>query len=90
VRRTDRWAAGPRGRPQPGGRGRAGIRLTDADLNHVRLALDSEGVLFDPTYGAKALTAVVRLVAAGERAPIVLWHGGGTPAALSLLAGSSA
>jgi D-cysteine desulfhydrase len=62
-------------------------RLTDADRDHVRLAHHSEGVLFDPTYGAKALTAVVNLVAAGERAPIVLWHGGGIPAALSLLAG---
>jgi D-cysteine desulfhydrase len=65
-------------------------RLTDADLRHARLALDSEGVLVDPTYGAKALTAVLDLVEAGERAPIVLWHGGGVPAALSLLAGSAA
>jgi 1-aminocyclopropane-1-carboxylate deaminase/D-cysteine desulfhydrase-like pyridoxal-dependent ACC family enzyme len=65
-------------------------RLTDADLRHVRLALDSEGVLVDPTYGAKALTAVLDLVEAGEQAPIVLWHGGGVPAALSLLAGSAA
>lgn len=65
-------------------------RLTDADLEHIRLALNSEGVLFDPTYGAKALTAVVSLVAAGERAPIVLWHGGGTPSALTLLATSGA
>jgi D-cysteine desulfhydrase len=65
-------------------------RLTDADLRHVRLALDSEGILVDPTYGAKALTAVLDLVAAGERAPIVLWHGGGVPAALTLLAGGAA
>jgi D-cysteine desulfhydrase len=61
-------------------------RLTGADRDHLRLALDTDGVLLDPTYGAKALTAVVGMVAEGERAPIVLWHGGGTPAALSLLA----
>jgi D-cysteine desulfhydrase len=61
-------------------------RLAEADRDHLRLALDSDGVLVDPTYGAKALTAVVGMVAEGERAPIVLWHGGGTPAALTLLA----
>ncbi len=61
-------------------------RPTAADLCNIRLALHSDGVLFDPTYGAKALTAVAGLVADGERSPIVLWHGGGTPAAVTLLA----
>lgn len=61
-------------------------RVTETDLRNVLLALQSEGVLFDSTYGAKAITAVLALIEAGERAPVVLWHTGGMPSALKLLA----
>jgi D-cysteine desulfhydrase len=61
-------------------------RVTEEDRRNVLRALQAEGLLFDSTYGAKALTAVVGLVAAGERAPLVLWHTGGMPSALKLLA----
>lgn len=61
-------------------------RVTDADLRNVRFALHSEGLLFDATYGAKAITAVFGLIESGERAPVVLWHTGGTPSALELAA----
>jgi D-cysteine desulfhydrase len=61
-------------------------RVTDEDRRNVQLALCTEGVLFDSTYGAKAITAVIELVRAGERAPLVLWHTGGMPSALKLLA----
>jgi D-cysteine desulfhydrase len=57
-------------------------RVTDQDRGSMLLALTSEGVLVDPTYGAKAVTAAVRLIEAGDRAPLVLWHTGGLPAAL--------
>ncbi len=60
-------------------------RVTDSDRGSMLLALTSEGVLVDPTYGAKAVTAAVRLLEAGERAPLVLWHTGGLPTALHQL-----
>jgi D-cysteine desulfhydrase len=62
-------------------------RATEADHRHALLALRGEGILLDPTYGTKALAALRGLVEGGERGPIVLWHTGGTPAALSLLTG---
>jgi D-cysteine desulfhydrase len=61
-------------------------RVTEADRTSVLLAFRSEGILVDPTYGAKAVTAVQELRAFGERAPIVLWQTGGLPSALQLLA----
>ncbi|GAA1791018.1 pyridoxal-phosphate dependent enzyme [Planosporangium flavigriseum] len=61
-------------------------QVTEADLHNALLALHTEGLLFDSTYGAKALTAVLALIEAGERAPVVLWHTGGMPSALKLLA----
>lgn len=60
-------------------------RITHRDLRIARLALRCEGLLLDSTYGTKAFGAVLALVATGERAPIVLWHTGGLPGALSLL-----
>jgi len=59
--------------------------VTDRDRTSVMLALTSEGMLVDPTYGAKALTVAVEFLASGERAPLVLWHTGGLPSALQLL-----
>jgi D-cysteine desulfhydrase len=61
-------------------------RVSDRDRRSILLALTSEGILVDPTYGAKAVTALVRLLEAGERAPLVLWHTGGLPTALQQLA----
>jgi D-cysteine desulfhydrase len=58
-------------------------RVTGTDLRNVMLALHSDGVLFDSTYGAKAITAVLGLL---DAAPLVLWHTGGVPSALKLLA----
>jgi len=58
---------------------------TDAERMIVSLAYESEGLLFDPSYGAKALVEVQRLVRTGFSRPIVLWHTGGLPSALSLL-----
>jgi D-cysteine desulfhydrase len=60
-------------------------RVTEEDLASMRLALTSEGVLVDPTYGAKALTAAVKGVDAGDAVPLVLWHTGGLPTALQHL-----
>jgi D-cysteine desulfhydrase len=60
-------------------------RVTEEDLGSMRLALTSEGVLVDPTYGTKALTAAVKLADAGDAVPLVLWHTGGLPTALQQL-----
>jgi D-cysteine desulfhydrase len=64
-------------------------RITHRDPSTALLALRCEGLLLDSTYGTKAFGAVLALVAAGERAPIVLWHTGGLPGALSLLTASA-
>ena len=56
---------------------------TERDRANALTALHREGVLLDGTYGAKALTALVDLGVAG---PVVLWHGGGIPNALAMLA----
>jgi D-cysteine desulfhydrase len=61
-------------------------RPTDRDRRNALHALRTEGILLDGTYGAKALTAVADL---RVRAPVVLWHGGGTPGALTMLRVSS-
>ncbi|HEU4425937.1 MAG TPA: pyridoxal-phosphate dependent enzyme [Pilimelia sp.] len=61
-------------------------RVTERDRRDALMALRSGGLLLDPTYGTKAFGAMLGLVAAGERSPIVLWHTGGLPSALSLLA----
>jgi D-cysteine desulfhydrase len=59
-------------------------RRADRDLDNILAVLWREGVVFDPTYGAKMLGALFepRLPAG----PVVLWHTGGLPAALALLA----
>lgn len=45
----------------------------------ARLALECEGLLFDPVYTAKAAAAVPE-IAGDADGPVVLWHSGGTPA----------
>ena len=60
---------------------------TDAEQKIANLAYKSEGLLFDPSYGVKALAEVQSLVLSGFDRPIVLWHTGGIPSALGLLTG---
>jgi adenylosuccinate lyase len=75
----------------------AGVQLVDAvgagfgtltarDVRAVQLALHTEGVLLDATYGAKAVAVLVTAIEAGEAGPYLLWHTGGLPSALKLLA----
>jgi D-cysteine desulfhydrase len=59
--------------------------VTEQDRAAMRLALRTEGLLVDPTYGAKALRVAVDLLSCGGQAPLVLWHTGGLPAALHVL-----
>lgn len=54
-----------------------------------QIAMDTEGLILDPVYTAKALAVVVDLVAEGFDRPIVFWHTGGLPAALHHLSGTS-
>jgi D-cysteine desulfhydrase len=63
-------------------------RITERDRDNALVVLRREGILVDGTYGAKAVTAVLDLREGGTRAPVVLWHGGGVPGALALLAAS--
>ena len=51
--------------------------VSDADRDAMRLMLDTEGILLDPTYGAKAMAAVRTMAG-----PVVLWLTGGLPGAL--------
>jgi D-cysteine desulfhydrase len=51
--------------------------VTDADRDAMRVMLDTEGILLDPTYGAKAMAAVRETAG-----PVVLWLTGGLPGAL--------
>ncbi len=54
-----------------------------AGTRMAELAAAYEGLLLDPVYTAKALAQLPALVAAGISGPIVWWHTGGLPAALS-------
>jgi D-cysteine desulfhydrase len=48
----------------------------------AHLAMETEGLVLDPTYTAKALGVVLQQVSAGARGPIVFWHTGGLVAAV--------
>ncbi len=82
------------GAPLPGppelidGRG-AGFGVASApERVAARLALHTEGLLLDDTYGAEAFAALLdRLPAAG---PVVYWHTGGLLPALAHLTEASA
>ena len=50
------------------------------------MARESEGLVLDPIYTAKAFAALVELTATGLDGPVVFWHTGGTAAALEALA----
>ncbi|MDQ1398086.1 MAG: D-cysteine desulfhydrase, partial [Acidimicrobiaceae bacterium] len=47
-----------------------------------RIAYETEGLILDPVYSAKAFGVVLDLIAEGFRQPIVFWHTGGLPAAI--------
>jgi 1-aminocyclopropane-1-carboxylate deaminase/D-cysteine desulfhydrase-like pyridoxal-dependent ACC family enzyme len=48
----------------------------------ARLLFETEGLLLDPVYTAKAFAEVLRLIDGGMTGPIVFWHTGGLVAAL--------
>jgi 1-aminocyclopropane-1-carboxylate deaminase/D-cysteine desulfhydrase-like pyridoxal-dependent ACC family enzyme len=48
----------------------------------ARLLFETEGLLLDPVYTAKAFAEVLRLIHGGMTGPIVFWHTGGLVAAL--------
>jgi 1-aminocyclopropane-1-carboxylate deaminase/D-cysteine desulfhydrase-like pyridoxal-dependent ACC family enzyme len=47
-----------------------------ADRAAARLALHTEGLLLDDTYGAKAFAVLIKRVSAAS-GPVVFWHTGG-------------
>lgn len=57
-----------------------------ADRVARRLALDTEGLLLDDTYGAKAFAVLIGRVRAA-RGPVVFWHTGGLVPAVAALGG---
>jgi 1-aminocyclopropane-1-carboxylate deaminase/D-cysteine desulfhydrase-like pyridoxal-dependent ACC family enzyme len=48
----------------------------------ARVLFETEGLLLDPVYTAKAFAVVLRLINDGMTGPIVFWHTGGLVAAL--------
>jgi D-cysteine desulfhydrase len=64
----------------------AGFGIASAeDRVSAALALELEGLLLDDHYGAKAMTLLRTLLAAGDATPAVFWHTGGVVAALAAL-----
>ncbi|HVE96216.1 MAG TPA: pyridoxal-phosphate dependent enzyme [Pseudonocardiaceae bacterium] len=57
-----------------------------ADRAAARLALHTEGLLLDHTYGAKAFAVLTERVG-GARGPVVFWHTGGLVPAVAALEG---
>ncbi|MBP2367825.1 1-aminocyclopropane-1-carboxylate deaminase/D-cysteine desulfhydrase [Pseudonocardia parietis] len=49
------------------------------------LALRTEGLLLDDTYGAKAFAGTVRRARTGGTGPVLYWHTGGLPSAVAHL-----
>ena len=57
-----------------------------ADRAAARLALHTEGLLLDDTYGAKAFAVLIERVSATS-GPVVFWHSGGLVPAVAALGG---
>ena len=57
-----------------------------ADRAAARLALHTEGLLLDDTYGAKALAVLIERVSTAG-GPVVFWHTGGLVTAIAALGG---
>jgi 1-aminocyclopropane-1-carboxylate deaminase/D-cysteine desulfhydrase-like pyridoxal-dependent ACC family enzyme len=60
--------------------------VTEAERSLVAQAYQSEGLLFDPSYGAKSLRHVAELIRTGATQQVVLWHTGGISSAIPLVA----
>lgn len=58
----------------------------EADRDRSRLALRTEGLLLDDTYGAKAFAATVDRLGRWRARPVVYWHTGGLIPAVAALA----
>jgi 1-aminocyclopropane-1-carboxylate deaminase/D-cysteine desulfhydrase-like pyridoxal-dependent ACC family enzyme len=62
-------------------------RITEKERRRARLALDTEGLLLDATYGAKAFSVAVDRLLDGPRSCLVWWHTGGlVPAVAQVVA----
>lgn len=60
-------------------------KATSLELERARLALRTEGLLLDRTYGAEAFSAAIDLLGADPARPVLFWHTGGVvPATGSL------
>ena len=57
---------------------------SSADRAAARLALHTEGLLLDDTYGAKAFAVLIKRVSAAS-GPVVFWHTGGLVPAIAAL-----
>jgi 1-aminocyclopropane-1-carboxylate deaminase/D-cysteine desulfhydrase-like pyridoxal-dependent ACC family enzyme len=60
---------------------------SSADRAAARLALHTEGLLLDDTYGAKAFAVLIERVSIAS-APVVFWHSGGLVPAIAALEGN--
>ena len=97
VRELATQCAALRGSPPPGSdrlelvdaRGEGFGRLTEKERRCAQLARDTEGLLLDATYGAKAFTVVVDRLRGEPPGGLVWWHTGGlVPAVAQAVAGS--
>ncbi|SFN26260.1 D-cysteine desulfhydrase [Pseudonocardia ammonioxydans] len=93
VRRLATDCAAAAGTPPPGpdrweihdARG-PGFGVAGADDRAAAvLALRTEGLLLDDTYGAKAFAGTLRHVRGGGPGPVLYWHTGGLPSAVAHL-----
>jgi D-cysteine desulfhydrase len=64
--------------------------VTEDERSGAVLAYETEGLLFDPFYGVKALHEALEMIRRGSSGPIVLWHTGGLTSAVPLIAGAGA
>ena len=64
---------------------------TRAASEAAALLAQTEGILVDPIYTAKALAALITRVRTGSlRGPVIFWHAGGTPGLFETLPGGDA
>jgi D-cysteine desulfhydrase len=66
----------------PGGLHGTAHGFGDAEHDVALLALETEGLVLDPHYTARAFPIALRLLEEDD-APVVFWHTGGSPAAIS-------
>jgi 1-aminocyclopropane-1-carboxylate deaminase/D-cysteine desulfhydrase-like pyridoxal-dependent ACC family enzyme len=61
---------------------------TEQERRRARLALHTEGLLLDTTYGAEAFSVAVDRLLSRPRGPVVWWHTGGLVPAVAHVTGS--